>query len=144
MILLLSVFTQHIPPNQNFKAQNDWVVFLVELAGISVFMHLNMHVLCMCTLCACVWVCVRVCVIVETVYHYFWVVEVWHSGWESCGRHSQKSGFIPKRECKQSIRMNTEHTHKHTHSLSLILPADPLVILGTAWHEEREEIHNEH
>ena len=97
-----------------------------------------------CVVCVCVCVCVFVCVIVVTVYHYFWVVEVWHSGWESCGRHSQKSGFLPKRECKQSIWMDTGHTRTHTHSLSLILPADPLIILGTAWHEKREEIHNEY
>lgn len=42
---LLCVFTPQMPGNQNFKAQS--VFFLYELTHISVFMHLNMHVLCM-------------------------------------------------------------------------------------------------
>lgn len=126
---------------------------MFELVPISVFMHLNMHVFCMCTgktACACV--------IVETVFRYFCVVEVWHTGSESCGSHSQKSGFIQKWECKQSNRKCTECTHvssytqvhtlmnTYTHS-RIILPADPLVILAAAWHkkrEKKEEMYNEY
>lgn len=120
---------------------------LYELTQISVFMHLNVHMLCMCPAKP---VCVCMCVIVETVYHYFWVAEVWRSDQESCGRHSQKSGFIPKWECKQSNRKDSEwtqtsldtqiHTDRHTHfHLRVIVPADPLVILAAAWEEKREK-----
>lgn len=79
----------------------------------------------------------------ERVYHHFWLVGFWHIGLESSGRHSQKSCFIPKQECKQSKWMDMRNTHtQHTVVLSYLLMHQSF-LQQPDMKREGGEIHNE-
>lgn len=91
---------------------------------------------------------VRACVCVHFQQKQYIITSEWLTYWLEILREIfPEASFIPKWECKQSNRKDSEstqpptHTHTSTHTLVVkgIVPAESLVIFPVAWRGKREE-----